>query len=162
MPAPLRVPIPISTPIAVRNPNTGLSSITAAAIGNIAQVGRLLTTLLPADTDHGYLVARRLATRPRALAQWRSNRAASSRAGSASARGVASVWRQGVCRKNQPIRSAVPKMKMGPSAMATFKANNDCVGSDGRPSIGHRIARGGQGTVRSPISTGSILVRVEV
>ena len=51
-PASIRAPIKVSTAIAVRNARTGLSTA-ATAIHHMAQVGRLLTRMPPADTDLG-------------------------------------------------------------------------------------------------------------
>ena len=62
-PASVREPIRISTAIAMRKARTGLSRA-AAAIDHMAQIGRPLTRIPPADPDLGSLAPRRSATRP--------------------------------------------------------------------------------------------------
>jgi Phytanoyl-CoA dioxygenase (PhyH) len=62
-PASFTRPNKTSTTIAIRNARTGLSTA-APAINHMAQVGRLFTTLPPADSDLGYLAPRRSIPRP--------------------------------------------------------------------------------------------------
>jgi hypothetical protein len=57
IPPSIRESMKISIAIAIRNARTGLSTA-ATAIDHVAQVGRLLTALPPADTDLGYLALR--------------------------------------------------------------------------------------------------------
>ena len=68
------------------------------------------------------------------------------------------MWRQDVCRKNQPIKSATKKPKTGLSAMAAFTANHDCVASRARPAIAERISGDGHGGVWMPILRRPVLV----
>ena len=70
MPASFTRPNKISRTIAIRNATTGLSAV-AAAIDQMAQMGRLFTALLRADSDFGYLAPRRSIPRPALiLARW--------------------------------------------------------------------------------------------
>ena len=69
-PASFTRPNRISRTIATRNARTGLSTV-AAAIDQMAQMGRLFTALLRADSDFGYLAPRRSIPRPALiLARW--------------------------------------------------------------------------------------------
>ena len=59
-------------------------------------------------------------------------------------RGATLIRRQNLRRRNQPITSAVDKARIGPSATASFRTNQDRAGSGGKPCIADRISGDGQ------------------
>jgi len=106
-------------PIAIRNASTGQSS-TAAAIVHMAQVGRLFTALLLADTDLRYLAPLWSTTRPAAHPR---SPGGSSGAGSRPALGGTSGCGQSKRWSSQAIRRAerIASPGLSPTAIAMIE-----------------------------------------